>query len=58
MIASKYSLKDYVHGPIEYSAVTLSSNEVSIRASENNEWKVFFLTKAAVNFNFHVSITF
>ena len=46
MIASKYP---GIQEPIEYNGVTLSSNEVTIRASENNEWKVTF-QKMKVNF--------
>ena len=46
MIASKYT---GIQEPIDCSGVTLSSNEVAIRASENIEWKVFF-KKNKVNF--------
>ena len=46
MIASKYT---GTQEPIEYNGVTLSSNEVTIRASENNEWRVIF-QKTKVNF--------
>ena len=42
MIASKYSLNDDGQGPIEYNAVTLSSYEVSINISDNNDWKTYF----------------
>ena len=42
MIASKYSLKDDGQGPIEYNAVTLSSYEVSINISDNNDWTTYF----------------
>ena len=42
MIASKYSLKDARQGPIEYNAVTLSSYEVSINISDNNDWTTYF----------------
>ena len=47
MIASKYT---GTQEPIEYNCVTLSSDEVAIRASENNEWRVIF-QKTKVNNN-------
>ena len=39
MIASKYT---GIQGLTDYNCVTLSSNEVALRASENNGWKVVF----------------
>ena len=42
MIASKFSIKDVVQGPIEYNAVTLSSDEVTIKAIDNSDWKAVF----------------
>ena len=39
MIASNYSLKDE---PVEYNAVTLSSCEVSINISDNDDWTTAF----------------
>ena len=46
MIASKYT---GTQEPIEYNGVTLSSNEVALKAYENNEWRVIF-KKTKVNF--------
>ena len=39
MIASKYMIKDVGQGPIEYNAVTLSSDEVTIKITDNSDWK-------------------
>ena len=41
MIASKHILRDKLREPIiKYNAVTLSSDKVTIKAVENNDWKI------------------
>ena len=39
MISSKYVLKDKQE-PIDYNAVTLSSDEVSIKVVNSKDWKI------------------
>ena len=48
MIASKYFPKH--QEPIEYNAVTLSSNAVTIKAVHNNDWKIALPKKWVINF--------
>ena len=40
MIASQHGLRNRQCEPIEYNAVTLSSDKVTIKAIENNDWKI------------------
>ena len=40
MISSKYVLKDKQQEPIEYNAVTLSSDVVTIKVVDNKDWKI------------------
>ena len=48
MIASKYVSKDKQQEPIEYNAVTLSSDVVSMKVVDNNDWKIALPKKLVI----------
>ena len=53
MITSKYVVKDGGQGPTEYNAMTLSSDEVSIKAISNSDWEIFFTKNPKVSLTLH-----
>ena len=57
MIASKYTLNDGRQGPIQRNAVTLSSEEVTIKANGNNDWRTVFTQnpKVRILHNLYIS---